>query len=186
MIFCKIKNITMLGRTNTTPEATTQVWHGARARLAQALLNGSCFGPAHQTRPIWPSIPPHDNDGPRLSCRHLVRHPVSFLSPLMPPPPRHLFSPEGMGAGASSPYSSNTSPDTDPHSAYCTSTRTFHSIRAPSFSQSSDVSFVFPAFDQFFLPNLLPPHPWSQPRADRRSSTRVQGESVLLLAFLHA
>jgi hypothetical protein len=27
--------------------------------------------------------------------------------------------------------------------------------------------------------------PWSQPRADRRSSTWVRGESVLLLAFLH-
>ena len=53
------------------------------------LLNGSCLGPTRQTRSIWPSIPPHDNDGPRLSCHHLVHHPASFLSPLMPPPPRH-------------------------------------------------------------------------------------------------
>jgi hypothetical protein len=30
------------------------------------------------------------------------------------------------------------------------------------------------------------PRPWSQPRADRCSSTRVRGESVLLLAFLRA
>jgi hypothetical protein len=67
------------------------------------------------------------------------------------------FSAENVGAGASSPYSSNTSPDTDPRSGYCTSTRTFHSMRAPSFSQSSDVSFVFPSFALFFLPNLLPP-----------------------------
>jgi hypothetical protein len=30
-------------------------------------------------------------------------------------------------------------------------------MRAPSFSLSSDVPFVFPAFALFFLPNLLPP-----------------------------
>jgi hypothetical protein len=67
------------------------------------------------------------------------------------------FSVEGVGAGASSPYSSDTSPDTDSRSRYCTSTRTFHIMRAPSFSPSSDVSFVFPAFALFFHPNLLPP-----------------------------
>jgi hypothetical protein len=57
--------------------------------LVQTLLNEPCLGPARQTRPIWPSIPPHDNDGPRLSCHHLIRHSIFFLSPLMPPPPRH-------------------------------------------------------------------------------------------------
>ena len=67
------------------------------------------------------------------------------------------FSAEGIGASASSPYSSDTSPDTDPRSGYCTSTRTFHNMRTPSFSPSSDVPFVFPAFALFFLPNLLPP-----------------------------
>jgi hypothetical protein len=66
-----------------------------------------------------------------------------------------LFSAEGVGACASSPYSSDTSPDTDRRSGYCTSTRTFHSMRAPSFSSSSDVSFAFPTFALFFLPNLL-------------------------------
>ena len=66
------------------------------------------------------------------------------------------FSVEDVGADASSPYSSDTSPNTDPHSDYCTSTRTFHSMRTPSFSPSSDVPFVFPAFALFFLPNLLP------------------------------
>jgi hypothetical protein len=66
-----------------------QAPHGARAGLARALLNGSCLGPARQTRPVWPSIPPHDNDDPRFSCHHLVRHSTSFLSPLMPPPPCH-------------------------------------------------------------------------------------------------
>ncbi|AQK84560.1 hypothetical protein ZEAMMB73_Zm00001d037683 [Zea mays] len=63
-----------------------------------------------------------------------------------------------MGAGASSPYSSDTdtSTDTDPRSGYCTSTRVFHSMHTSSFSPSSDVPFVFSAFALFFLPNLLP------------------------------
>jgi hypothetical protein len=39
---------------------------------------------------------------------------------------------------------------------YCTSTRTFHSMHAPSFLLSSDISFVFPSFALFFLPNQLP------------------------------
>ena len=67
------------------------------------------------------------------------------------------FSVEGVGACASSPYSSDTSPDTDPRSGYCTPTRTFHSMRAPSFSSSSDVSFAFSAIALFFLHNLLRP-----------------------------
>jgi hypothetical protein len=94
------------------------------------------------------------------------------------------FSAEGMGVGASSPYSSNTSPDTDSRSGYCTSTRTFHSMRTPSFPLSSDVPFVFSAFALFFLPNLLP-HPRLQPQANQCFSTWVRGESVLLLSFLH-
>jgi hypothetical protein len=79
-------------------KARAQARHDARAGLAQALLNGSCIGPARQTRPIWPSISPHDNDGPRLSCRHLIHHPASFLSPLMPPPPRHPILGRGRGS----------------------------------------------------------------------------------------
>jgi hypothetical protein len=55
----------------------------------QTLLNGSCLGSACQTRHIWPSIYPHDNNDPRLSCHHLVRYSTSFLSPLIPPPPRY-------------------------------------------------------------------------------------------------
>jgi hypothetical protein len=66
------------------------------------------------------------------------------------------FSAEGVGAGASSPYSSDTNPDIDSRSVYCTSTRTFHIMRTPLFSPSSDVPFVFLAFALFFLPNLLP------------------------------
>jgi hypothetical protein len=93
------------------------------------------------------------------------------------------FSAEGVGLGAFSLYSSDTIPDTDSRSCYCMSTRTFHIICAPSFSPSSDVPFVFLAFVLFFLPILLP-HPRSQPRADRRSSMRVRGELVILLAFL--
>jgi hypothetical protein len=67
-----------------------------------------------------------------------------------------LFSAEGVGGGASSQYSSNTSPDTDTRSSYCSSMMMFHSMRASSFSSSSDVPFVFPAFTLFFFPNLLP------------------------------
>jgi hypothetical protein len=81
------------------------------------------------------------------------------------------FSAEGVGAGASFLYSSDTSPDIDPRSDYCTSTRTFHSMRAPSFSPSSDVPFVFSVFTLFSSPTCCP-RPRSQPRADRRSSTR--------------
>ncbi|PWZ10714.1 hypothetical protein Zm00014a_011069 [Zea mays] len=62
-----------------------------------------------------------------------------------------------MGTGASSPYSSDTSPDTDTRSGYCTSTRTIHNMCAPSFSSLLDAPFVFSAFALFFLPNLLPP-----------------------------
>jgi hypothetical protein len=67
------------------------------------------------------------------------------------------FSAEGVGPCASFPYSSDTSLDIDSRSGYCTSTRIFHIMRVPSFLPSSDVSFVFPAFALFFLPNLLPP-----------------------------
>jgi hypothetical protein len=110
----------------------------------------------------WTSTmaPPHNNDSSRLSCHHLVGHSTSFLSPLMRSC-LHLratpFSAEGVGACTSSLYSSDTNSDTDSRSGYCTSTRTFHIMRAPSFSPSSDILFVFPAFTLFFLPNLLPP-----------------------------
>jgi hypothetical protein len=67
------------------------------------------------------------------------------------------FSAEGVGAGASFPYSFDTIPDIDSCSGYCMSTRTFHIMRAPSFSPSSDVPSVFSAFVLFFLPNVLPP-----------------------------
>jgi hypothetical protein len=78
------------------------------------------------------------------------------------------FSVEGLGAGASSPYSSDTSPDIDLHIGYCISMTTFHIMRAPSFSLSSDVLFVFPAFSLFFLPNLLPLHGRSRELIDAR------------------
>jgi hypothetical protein len=136
-------------------KATAQTPHDTRVRLAQAILNGSCLEPARQTRPICPSIPSHDNNGPRLSCHYLVRHFTFFSLPSCLHLRVTLFSAEGVGACASSPYSSDTSPDTDSRSGYCTSTRTFHIMCASSFS-SSNVSFVLPAFALFFLPNLLP------------------------------
>jgi hypothetical protein len=109
----------------------------------------------------------------------------------MSPPPRHPFLAEGVGASASSLYSPDTSLNTDPRSGYCTSTRVFHSMHAPSFSLLSDVPFVFPTFAPFFLPNLLSltccPCPRLQPRADRRSSTRVQASrSCSWLFFVRA
>jgi hypothetical protein len=114
---------------------------------------------------------------------------TSFVILLLFPLPSclHLratpFSAEGVGACASSPYSSDTSPNTDSRSGYCTSTRTFHITRAPLFSSSSsDAPFVFPAFALFFLPNLLPP----PMVATASQPTRVRGESVMLLAFLCA
>jgi hypothetical protein len=127
-----------------------QAPHDARAGLTQAQLNGSCLGPARQTRLIWPSIPSH------LSCHHLVRHSTSFLSPLMPPSPRHPILGKGRRSRRLLPYSPDTSPDTDSRSDYCMSTRTLHIMRAPSFSPSPDVPFVFSAFALFFLPNMLP------------------------------
>jgi hypothetical protein len=67
------------------------------------------------------------------------------------------FSAEGVGACASSSYFFDTSPGTNSRSGYFTSTRAFYIMRAPSFSPSSDVSFFFPVFALFFLPNMLPP-----------------------------
>jgi hypothetical protein len=95
------------------------------------------------------------------------------------------FSTEGVGAGASSLYSSDTSPDTDSRSGYYTSTRTFHIMRAPSFSPrwtSHLSSWPSPCSSS----STCCPRTRSQPRADRRSSTRVRGESVMLLAFHRA
>ena len=66
------------------------------------------------------------------------------------------FLVEGVGACTSSSYSSDTSSNTDSRSGYCTSTGTFHIMRAPLFSSSLNVPFVFLAFALFFLPNLLP------------------------------
>jgi hypothetical protein len=135
---------------------TAQAPHGARTGLAQTLLNGSCFRPARHTRSIWPSIPSHDNDGPCLSCHHLVHHYTYFLSLLMPPPPCHPILDRGRRSRRLLPVFVRHQPR---HSriGYFTSTRTFHIMCAPSFSPSSDVPFVFPVFALFFHPNLLPP-----------------------------
>jgi hypothetical protein len=132
-------------------EATTQAPHDARAGLAEALW------PTCQTRPIWPSITPHDNDVLASVVTTLFAILLLFCLPSCVHLRVTLFSAEGVGACASSPYSFDTSPDTDSRNGYCTSTRTFHIMRAPLFSPSSDVPFVFPVFALFFLPNLLPP-----------------------------
>jgi hypothetical protein len=133
-----------------------QAPHDARVGLAQPLLNGSCLGPARQTRPVWPSIPSHDNDGPRPSCHHLVHHSTSFL-PLMPPPPRHPILGRGRMSKRLLPVFVRHQPRhrltqwlLHVHKDVSHHARTI-------VSPSSDVSFVFPAFALFFLPNLLPP-----------------------------
>jgi hypothetical protein len=75
------------------------------------------------------------------------------------------FSAEGVGACASSPYSSDTSPDTDSRSGYCTSTRTFHIMRTPSFS---------PPGHPILLPGLrpvLPPQPATPAHGRSREPT---------------
>jgi hypothetical protein len=166
-------------------EATAQAPHGARAGLAQALLNGSCLGPARQTRLICPSRPPHNNDGPRLSCCHLVRHPASFLSPLMPPPPRHPILSRGRGSRRLLPVFVRHHPRRRP-------AQWLLHVREDVSQHARTIVFAVVG-RPVRLPSLrpvLPPQPAapprSQPRADRRSSTGVRGESVLLLTFLRA
>jgi hypothetical protein len=88
--FCKIKKNNCVGPgQHYAPRLRPKHRTRAHAGLAEPLFNGSCLGPTRQTRFISPSIPTHDNDGPRLSCHHLIRHSTFFLSPLMPPSPRH-------------------------------------------------------------------------------------------------
>jgi hypothetical protein len=161
-------------------EVTTQAPHDARARLAHTLLNGSCLGPARHTRLIWPSIPPQDNDGLCLSCHHLVRHSTSFLSLLMPPPPRYPI----LGTGR--------------RSRRLLPVFVRHRLAQWLLHVHEDVlhhtrTIVFAIIGRpVRLSRLLPCSssptccPRSQPRANRRSSTRVRGESVMLLAFLRA
>ena len=121
----------------------------------------------------------HDNDGSRHTRPILLLFSLRLCLHFRAIP----FSAEGVGAGASSSYLSDTNPDTDLHSGYSTSMRMFHIMCVPLFSPSSDVPLVFSAFALFFLPNLLPP-PTSQPRTDRYSSTWVRGESVMLLSSI--
>jgi hypothetical protein len=95
------------------------------------------------------------------------------------------ISTKGVGACASSPYSSDTSPDIDSHSGYCHPrgrfiSRPHHRFRRRRTSSAS--SRPSPCSSS---PTCCP-HPRPQSRADRRSLTRVQGESVMLLAFLRA
>ena len=171
----------MSSRAALRTESMAQARHCARAGLAQTLLNGRCLGRAHQTWPISPSIPQHDNGGPHLNCCHLIRHPASFISPLMPPPPLYPILDRGVGACASSPYSCETSSDIDSRSGYCTSTRTFHIMCAHCFHRRRTFHSSSRPPSCSSSPTYCP-RLWWQPRADRRSSTRVRCESVILLS----
>jgi hypothetical protein len=119
---------------------------------------------------------PHDNDGPRLSCHQLVRHSTSFLPSLMPPPPRHPI----LGRGpcirlTPAPTPTRAVAIACPRGRFTSyAYHRFHRRRTPcSSSRPSPCSSS---------PTCYPPR--LQPRADRRSLTRVRGESIMLLAFL--
>jgi hypothetical protein len=89
-------------------------------------------------------------------------------------------STEGVGACSSSPYSSDTSPDIDSAVAIARPRGRFtsyahHRFRRRRTSRSS--SRPSPCS---YSPTCCPR---SQPRTDRCSSTRVRGESVMLLTF---
>jgi hypothetical protein len=183
MFFCKIKN--NCAGTALWAEATTEASHDARAGLAQALLNGSCLGSARQTRPIWPSIHPHGNDGPRLCCHHLVHHPASFFSPLMPPPSHYHILGGGYRSRRLLPVYIRPTPAPTPTRAVtivcprgCFTSCAYHRFRRCRTSRSSSRSLSCSS-----SPTCCP-RPRSQPQADLRSSTRVRDESVMLLAFL--
>jgi hypothetical protein len=133
-------------------------------------------------------LPPHDNDGPRLSCSHLVRHPTSFLSPLMPhasasapphsrqraweqaPPPRIRLTP--------APTPTRVVAIARPRGRFTACVH--HHFRCRWTSHSSSRPSPCSSAPTYY------PCPRSQPRVDRCSLTRVRGESVLLLAFLCA
>jgi hypothetical protein len=167
-------------------EAIAQARHDAHAGLAQALLNGSCLGLARHTRPIWSYIPPHNNGGPHLSCRHLVHHLASFLSSLMPPPPGHPIlgqraweqvpPPRIRPTPAPTPTRELAIAHSQGRFIVCAHHRFRHRQTSRSSSRPSPCSSS---------PTYCP-RSRSQPRADRCSSTRVPSESVLLLSFLCA
>jgi hypothetical protein len=152
-------------------EATAQAPYDARAGLVQAQLNGSCLVPARQTRPIWPSIPPHDNDGPCLSCTSFAI--LLFLSPLMALPLRHPILGRGRRSMHLLPVFVRHQPrhrlaqwllyvheDVSHHAHHhFRHRRTSRSSSRPSPCSSSPTCC---------------PRPRSQPRADRRSPTRTE------------
>jgi hypothetical protein len=124
--------------------------------------------PARKTQLIWPSIPPHDNDSPRLSFHHLIGHFTSFLSPLMRSC-LHLratpFSAEGVGACVSSPYSSNTNPDTDSRSGYCRPQERFTSCAHNRFHRRQT------SRSSYDLHPVLPPQPAAPAHGRSREPT---------------
>jgi hypothetical protein len=105
-----------------------------------------------------------------LSCLHLRVTP---------------FSTEGVGAGASSSYPSDIIPTPTRAVAIAHPRGHFtacvhHHFHRRWTSRSSSRPLPYSSSSTYC------PCPLSQPRADQHSSTRVRGESVLLLAFFHA
>jgi hypothetical protein len=119
-------------------------------------------------------------DCPRLSCRRLVRHSASFLSPLMQPPPRHPILDRERRSRCLLPRIRPT-PAPTPTRALAIARPRGRFTSCAHHRRTSRLSFWPSACS--FSPTYCP-RPRSQPRVDRRSSTWVRGESVLLLAFL--
>jgi hypothetical protein len=78
------------------------IWAGARGDiLTRQPRDPSVSKRRHYctpTRTFHSTRAPSLNDGHHFSCRHLVRHPASFLFPLIPLPPRHPILGRGRGS----------------------------------------------------------------------------------------
>jgi hypothetical protein len=162
-----------------------QARHDARVRLSQALLNVSCLGPARQTRLIWSSIPPHGNDDHHLNCRHLVRHPSSFLSPLMSSHLHHPILDRGRESKRLLPVFIRHQPRHRPTQWLLHVHKDVSHHARAIVSPSSDIPFVFSVFALFFLTNLLPPSMVAVASRPMLVDAGT-GESILLVAFLCA
>jgi hypothetical protein len=143
---------------------------------------------ARQTRPIWQSIPPHDNDGPRLSCHYLVHHPASFLSPLMSPPLHHPILSRGRSSRRLIPIFVRHRPrhrlaqwllhvheDVSHHARTIIFAVVGRPVRLPGLRPVLPPQHVAPAHGRS-----------REPTDARRRGYGATGESVMLLAFLYA
>jgi hypothetical protein len=174
-IFCKIKNIIVSGRASTTSRGYDPSMARRSCWAGLGTTKWVVPGPARQTRPIWPSICSHDNE--RLALVAATSFAILLLFSL--PSCLHLhatlFSGDGVGAGASSTYSSDTSPNIDPRSAVAIArprgrftTCAHHHFHRRRTSRLS--SWPSPCSSSL----TCWPRPWSQPQVARHSLTRIR------------